>query len=372
MGKYEQRGVSRDKRFLRALLRNNPLSEIVRFDKAEVTLHSDTAGTKPVLSYLYWKEFGNLSAWEKIVQDVLTMNLDDLAIRGFTDNFLVSFIISRNSFHIPDEILEVLIKTMRRKIRELQDAGIHIEFSGGETADVPDSVRLLDIGASVVSWRTSEEEHRGNKEIQAGDYIVGVASFHEKNSGIGTNGITNARHELLSSYYKKFRETYEPVSDRLAYTGKFRMTDKYEGRYLGDWLTDPAVSYLFLLRKILPAFGRYIRKTVHCTGGGQTKVLQKIHKPVPVKIIKNNLFPFPPFYRLLGEETSLDLREIFGTFNGGHRLEFYVERSVAEELLQAISEAGFSGRIIGECVESEGKTELEIYYQGHKLTYLWN
>ncbi len=325
-------------------------------------MHADGAGTKSSLAYMYWKETGDLSVWKGIAQDALIMNIDDLICVGATDNIMLSSTIGRNKNLIPGEVLSAIINGTEELIEELKTFGVSIHSTGGETADVGDVVRTI-IVDSTVTARMKRKDVIDNATIQTGDVIVGLASFgqanYEKgyNGGMGSNGLTSARHDVFDNYLAtKYPESFDAaVPDELVYSGKVKLTDAVENSPLdaGKLVLSPTRTYAPIIKKILSQFtSNEIHGMVHCSGGAQTKVLHFVDN---VHVIKDNLFPIPPLFKLIQEQSKTDWKEMYQVFNCGHRMEIYVPESVAQEII-AISESfGVDAQIVGRVEANEGK-----------------
>ena len=329
-------------------------------------MHADGAGTKSSLAYMYWKETGDLSVWKGIAQDALIMNIDDLICVGATDTILLSSTIGRNKNLIPAEVLSAIINGTEEIIDELKNFGVNIHSTGGETADVGDVVRTI-IVDSTVTARMKRKDVIDNANIQVGDVIVGLASFgqanYEKsyNGGMGSNGLTSARHDVFDKYLAtKYPESFDAsVPDELVYSGKVKLTDKVENSPIdaGKLVLSPTRTYAPIIKKILSQFSsKEIHGMVHCSGGAQTKVLHFVND---VHVIKDNLFPIPPLFKLIQEQSKTDWKEMYQVFNCGHRMEIYVPENVAQEII-AISESfGVEAQIVGR-VEASDLKKLTI------------
>ena len=325
-------------------------------------MHADGAGTKSSLAYMYWKETGDLSVWKGIAQDALIMNIDDLICIGATDNILLSSTIGRNKNLIPAEVLSAIINGTEEIIDELKTFGVNIHSTGGETADVGDVVRTI-IVDSTVTARMKRKDVIDNANIQVGDVIVGLASFgqanYEKsyNGGMGSNGLTSARHDVFDKYLAtKYPESFDAsVPDELVYSGKVKLTDAVENSPIdaGKLVLSPTRTYAPIIKKILSQFSsKEIHGMVHCSGGAQTKVLHFVND---VHVIKDNLFPIPPLFKLIQEQSKTDWKEMYQVFNCGHRMEIYVPENVAQEII-AISESfGVEAQIVGRVEASDSK-----------------
>jgi phosphoribosylformylglycinamidine cyclo-ligase len=370
---YSQRGVSSGKEDVHFAIKQldkglyprafcKVLPDIVGNDIDYCNLmHADGAGTKSALAYLYWKETGDLSVWESLVQDAIVMNIDDLLCVGATGNFMVSNTIGRNKFLIPREVLSTILNGMESFFHSLREMGIQIFNTGGETADVGDVVKTL-ILDSTVFCRMKRNEVITNEKIGEGTVIIGLASAgqatyeKEYNSGIGSNGLTNARHEVLQPSYKSlFPETFDAqIPAELAYCGKHLLTDTVMDAPLnvGKMLLSPTRTYLPVVQEILAQHRNNIHGMIHCTGGGQTKCLKFVEN---LRIEKNNLFDIPPVFRLIQSANSgISLREMYQTLNMGHRLEIYTDAATAEAVISISEKYNIPAKIIGSCHAHEG------------------
>lgn len=325
-------------------------------------MHADGAGTKSSLAYMYWKETGDLSVWKGIAQDALIMNIDDLICVGATDNIMLSSTIGRNKNLIPGEVLSAIINGTEEIIEELKSFGVSIHSTGGETADVGDVVRTI-IVDSTVTARMKRKDVIDNANIRPGDVIVGLASFgqanYEKsyNGGMGSNGLTSARHDVFDNYLAtKYPESFDvAVPSELVYSGKVKLTDEVENSPIdaGKLVLSPTRTYAPIIKKILSQFSsKEIHGMVHCSGGAQTKVLHFVDN---VHVIKDNLFPIPPLFKLIQEQSKTDWKEMYQVFNCGHRMEIYVPESVAKEIISISESFGVEAQIVGRVEASEGK-----------------
>jgi phosphoribosylformylglycinamidine cyclo-ligase len=337
-------------------------------------MHADGAGTKSSLAYLYWKETGDLSVWKGIAQDALVMNTDDLLCVGATDNILLSSTIGRNKHLIPGEVVSAIIQGTNELCEELAQWGVHIYPTGGETADVGDLVRTI-IVDSTVTCRMKRSDVIDNARIQAGDVIVGLSSCgratyeKEYNGGMGSNGLTSARHDVFSNYLaKKYPESYDPnVPLDLVYSGKKRLTDRIEnlGVDAGKLVLSPTRTYAPVVKMILNELRAEIHGMVHVSGGAQTKVLHFVDQ---LKITKNNLFPVPPLFRLIQEQSGTDWQEMYKVFNMGHRMEIYLPEEFAGEVIAISQSFGIEAQIVG-FVEASEKKELVIEGENGRFEY---
>jgi phosphoribosylformylglycinamidine cyclo-ligase len=327
-----------------------------------LVMHADGAGTKSSLAYTYWKETGDLSVWKGIAQDALVMNLDDLLCVGVTNNILLSSTIGRNRNLIPGSVISAIIQGTEELIGELGNHGIGIKSTGGETADVGDLVRTI-IVDSTVTARIKRSQVIDNANIGAGDVIVGLASFGqasyetEYNSGMGSNGLTSARHDVFSKYLSEtYPESYDPaVPEDLVYTGRMTLEQAVDGIPLnaGKLVLSPTRTYAPIIRKVLEKYtSREIQGMVHCSGGAQTTILHFVDK---LHVIKDNLFPIPPLFRLIREESGTDWKEMYQVFNCGHRMELYVDENVASDIMGISEGFGVEARIIGRVEEHRDK-----------------
>ncbi|MCP4756925.1 MAG: phosphoribosylformylglycinamidine cyclo-ligase [Proteobacteria bacterium] len=341
-------------------------------------MHADGAGTKSSLAYLYWKETGDLSVFKGIAVDSLVMNLDDLACVGAVDRFLLSNTIGRNKFHVPGEVVQTIIEGFEEAIASLAQHGIHIDFCGGETADVGDLVRTL-IVDSTITTRMKKSRVIDLNAVQAGDKIVGFASFGQAewetayNSGIGSNGLTAARHDCFSKEYaRKYPESYSAdIPEKLVYCGAGKIETPLEGTplTLGQAVLSPTRTYAPLIKKLLQLFPEQIHGMVHCTGGGQTKCLkfgQGIH------YVKDDLFPEPPVFSYIRNTGGYGLKELFPVYNMGHRLEIFADDAgnVVAEMLAVAREFGIEARLVGYCEKSDySENRLTIKHDGETIHY---
>lgn len=326
-----------------------------------VVMHADGAGTKSALAYMYWKETGDISVWKGIAQDALIMNVDDLLCVGATDNILVSSTIGRNKNLITGEVLSALINGSEELLADLREMGIGIDSTGGETADVGDLVRTIIVDSTVVC-RMKREDVISNHNIKPGNVIVGLSSSgqatyeKEYNGGMGSNGLTSARHDVFHKYLaEKFPESFDPsVPDDLVYSGNYKLTDEVDGSPLdaGKLVLSPTRTYAPIIKKILDTHRADINGMVHCSGGAQTKVL---HFVDDVHIIKDNLFPIPPLFKAIHEESGTDWKEMYKVFNMGHRMELYVPEEIAQDIIKISASFNVDAQIIGRVEESDSK-----------------
>jgi len=331
-----------------------------------IIMHADGAGTKSSLAYMYWKETGDLSVWKGIAQDALIMNIDDLLCVGATDNILLSSTIGRNKNLIPSEVISAIINGTEELISELKTFGVTIHSTGGETADVGDVVRTI-IVDSTVTARMKRSDVVDNANIQGGDVIVGLSSFgqstYEKsyNGGMGSNGLTSARHDVFEKYLAaKYPESFDAaVPEDLIYSGQVKLTDAVENSPIdaGKLVLSPTRTYAPIIKKILDKYTpEDIHGMVHCSGGAQTKVL---HFVDDVHVIKDNLFPIPPLFKLIQEQSKTDWKEMYQVFNCGHRMELYVPESIAEDIIAISRSFNVEAQIVGR-VEASASKKLTI------------
>lgn len=322
-------------------------------------MHADGAGTKSSLAYLYWKETGDLSVWKGVAQDAVVMNIDDLLCVGATDNILLSSTIGRNKNLIPGEVISAIINGTQEFLDELNRLGVNIISTGGETADVGDLVRTV-IVDSTVTCRMPRSQVIDNANIKGGDVIVGLASFgkatyEEKyNGGMGSNGLTSARHDVFAKYLATaYPESYDhAVPEQLVYAGSKKLTDSIEGVDVdaGQLVLSPTRTYAPIIKRILDTMRSEIHGMVHCTGGAQTKVMHFVENK---HVIKDNLFPIPPLFKLIKEESATDWKEMYKVFNMGHRMEIYTAEENAQQIIHIAREFGVEARIIGHVEDAE-------------------
>lgn len=325
-------------------------------------MHADGAGTKSSLAYLYWKETGDMSVWKGIAQDALIMNIDDLLCVGAVDNIMLSSTIGRNKNLIPGEVISAIINGTEELIEELKSFGVTIHSTGGETADVGDLVRTL-IVDSTVTARMKRADVIDNANIKAGDVIVGLASFgqakyeKEYNGGMGSNGLTSARHDVFHKYLAaKYPESFDAsVPEELVYSGNVKLTDSVENAPIdaGKLVLSPTRTYAPVIKKILEKYtAAQIHGMVHCSGGAQTKILHFVEN---LHVIKDNLFPVPPLFKLIQEQSKTDWKEMYQVFNCGHRMELYVPAEIAEDIIAISQSFDIDARIVGRVEASETK-----------------
>ncbi len=376
--KYDSRGVSFDKKEVHDAIKNidkglfpNAFCKIIPDlitgdDDYCIVMHADGAGTKSSLAYAYWKETGNLDVWKGISQDSLIMNIDDLICVGGINNIVVSSTIGRNKKLIPGEVIKTIIEGNELVISKLNSFGINIKSSGGETADVGDLVKTIIVDSTVVC-RLKRDDVIDNSNINEGDVIVGLASFgkttyeDEYNSGIGSNGLTSARHDVFEKYLKiKYPETFDnSLSDDLIYSGSKKLTDKIAEINLdaGKLVLSPTRTYAPVVKEILSKTERKkIHGIIHCSGGAQTKVMNFVNNK---HVIKDNLFQIPPVFNLIQNESQTSWREMYQVFNMGHRLEIYTDHDTANEIINISKSFNLDAQIIGR-VENSDSNKLTI------------
>ena len=376
--KYDLRGVSATKDEVHAAIKGldkglypkafcKILPDIAGGDSDYVNLmHADTAGTKTSLAYLYWKETGDLSVWKGIAQDALVMNIDDMACVGCLDNILLSSTIGRNKNLISGDVIATLIQSAVSLAAQLKEHGVNLHLAGGETADVGDVVRTIDVGYTAFA-RMKKADLLVNK-IQAGNVIVGLASYGQAtyedtyNGGMGSNGLTSARHDILhKEYARKYPDSYDPnTPEEVVYLGSRKLTDEVvingTTTDIGKLILSPTRTYLPVIKEIFEQCRAGLTGMIHCTGGAQTKVLNFIDK---VHVIKDNLLPIPPLFQIIKEESGTDWRELYQVLNMGHRLEVYLQPKFAESVLEIANKFGIEAKIIGK-VEASNKGKVSI------------
>jgi phosphoribosylformylglycinamidine cyclo-ligase len=376
--RYSKRGVSADKKDVHNAIKNIDKGlfpkafckiipdSLTGSDEHCLIMHADGAGTKSSLAYLYWKETGDLSVWKGIAQDALIMNIDDLLCVGATENILISSTIGRNTTKIPGEVISAIIEGTEELVEELNDFGLGLKTTGGETADVGDLVRSI-IVDSTVTARMLRQNVIDNANILEGDVIVGLASSgqanyeNQYNGGMGSNGLTSARHDVFHhDLAKKYPESFDPaVPENLIYSGSKKLTDEVDqtGRNAGQLVLSPTRTYAPILKKVLEEYSpKDIHGMVHCSGGAQTKILHFIDH---MHIIKDNLFELPPLFKMIQEESNTDWKEMYKVFNMGHRMELYLPLAIAEEIIALSKSFGVDAQIIGR-VEASEKKKLTI------------
>lgn len=389
--RYNQRGVSASKEDVHNAIKNidkgifpqafcKIIPDILGNDENYCNImHADGAGTKSSLAYTYWKETGDISVWKGIAQDAIIMNLDDLICVGATDNILLSSTIGRNKNLIPGEVIAAIINGTEEILAELRELGISIYSTGGETADVGDLVRTI-IVDSTVTCRLKREEVISNHTIQPGDVIIGLASYgqasyeSEYNGGMGSNGLTSARHDVFEkSIANSYPESFDPaVPLDLVFSGGKKLTDlvaidEHSSVTAGKLVLSPTRTYAPVLKKILDQYRKDIHGLVHCSGGAQTKVLHFINNDIHV--IKDNLFPVPPLFKLIQEQSGTDWKEMYKVFNMGHRMEIYAPAAIAEDLIAISKSFNIDAQIIGRVEKGEQK---QVTLTSEKGTFVYN
>ncbi len=376
--RYAQRGVSASKEDVHNAIKNinkglfpKAFCKIVpdyltNDDEYCLIMHADGAGTKSSLAYMYWKETGDISVWKGIAQDALIMNIDDLICVGATDNILLSSTIGRNKNKIPGDVIAAIINGTEELIADLKNHGVTIHSTGGETADVGDLVRTI-IVDSTVTARIKRTDVIDNANIKAGDVIIGLSSFgqatYEKsyNGGVGSNGLTSARHDVFHKYLAaKYPESFDAeVPTDLVYAGNTKLTDSVENSPIdaGKLVLSPTRTYAPIIKEILSKFSSdVVHGMVHCSGGAQTKILHFIDE---LHIVKNNMFPIPPLFKLIQEQSKTDWKEMYQVFNCGHRMELYINPSIADEIIKISKSFNVDAQIIGR-VEASSTKKLTI------------
>lgn len=370
--KYNMRGVSASKEDVHNAIKNldkglfpsafcKIIPDYMGGDAAYCNImHADGAGTKSSLAYLYWKETGDLGVWKGIAIDAVVMNLDDLLCVGATDNILLSSTIGRNKRLIPGEVISAIIGGTESFLQQMRDLGVGIYLTGGETADVGDLVRTV-IVDSTVTARMRRDQVVDNKNIRPGNVIVGIASFGQAtyedayNGGMGSNGLTSARHDVLAKHYaRQFPESYDnALPGEVTYCGGKRLTDPTEipGVDVGHLVLSPTRTYAPVIRRVLDEYRPKIDGMIHCSGGAQTKVLHFVHD---LHVVKDNLFPTPPLFRLIQEQSNTSWREMYTVFNMGHRMEIYTDEETAKGIIDICRSFGMEARVVGRCEARQG------------------
>jgi phosphoribosylformylglycinamidine cyclo-ligase len=371
--RYNQRGVSASKEDVHNAIKNidkglypkafcKIVPDFLGNDPAYCNImHADGAGTKSSLAYIYWKETGDLTVWKGIAQDALIMNIDDLLCVGATDNILLSSTIGRNKNLIPGEVISAIINGTNELVDELAAMGVNIYPTGGETADVGDLVRTIIID-STVTCRMKRADVIDNANIRPGDVIVGLSSSgqatyeKEYNGGMGSNGLTSARHDVFANYLaEKYPESYNPdIPGDLAYSGSCKLTEKIAetGLDAGKLVLSPTRTYAPVIKKILADLRPFIHGMVHCSGGAQTKILHFVDQ---LRVVKNNLFPVPPLFQLIQQESKTDWKEMYKVFNMGHRMEIYLPAEQASQVIEISRSFNIEAQIVGYVEQSEQK-----------------
>lgn len=385
--RYAQRGVSASKEDVHNAIKNidkglypKAFCKIVEDHLGGdpnycTVMHADGAGTKSSLAYIYWKETGDISVWKGIAQDAIIMNTDDLICVGAVDNILLSSTIGRNKNLIPGEVIATIIEGTEEVLQMLRDNGMNIISTGGETADLGDLVRTIVVDSTVTA-RMKRSDVIDNKNIQAGDVIVAFESYGQAtyetsyNGGMGSNGLTSARHDMFDkSYATKYPETFDPtVPADLVYTGGYKVTDQIDGVPLdmGKLVLSPTRTYGPIMTAILKEYKGQIHGAVHCSGGAQTKVLHFVDN---VHVIKDNLFEIPPLFQAIHEQSGTDWKEMYKVFNMGHRLELYVPENIAQDLIAIGASFNIRGKIIGRV---EGADKAQVTVKSEKGEFVYN
>ena len=383
--RYGRRGVSASKEDVHNAIKNidkgifpNAFCKIIPDilggdDEYCNIMHADGAGTKSSLAYLYWKETGDMSVWKGIAQDAIVMNLDDLLCVGVYDNILLSSTIGRNKNLIPGEVIAALINGTEEFLSGMREFGINIHSTGGETADVGDLVRTV-IVDSTVSARIRRSQVIEN-DIRDGDVIVGLASSgqatyeKEYNGGMGSNGLTSARHDVFGKYLaKKYPESFDnSIPDDLVYSGSRSLTEESEvkGVTVGKLVLSPTRTYAPVIKKVLESHLHDIHGMIHCSGGAQTKVLNFVEK---IKVVKDNMFPVPPLFKLIQQESGTPWQEMYKVFNMGHRMELYVPERIATDIIKISKEFNIDAKIVGYCTKADKKS-LTIKSESGEYSY---
>jgi len=385
--RYQKRGVSASKEDVHNAIKNidkgifphafcKILPDVLGGDEDFCNImHADGAGTKSSLAYMYWKETGDLSVWKGIAQDALIMNIDDLLCVGATDKILVSSTIGRNKNLIPGEVIAAIINGTEELLEDLRKMGVEVYLTGGETADVGDLVRTI-IVDSTVTARMRRKDVIDNKNIQAGDVIVGLSSSgkasYEKdyNGGMGSNGLTSARHDVFGHYLAtKYPESFDSlVPDELVYSGNYKLTQKIEklGIDAGKLVLSPTRTYAPIVKSLLDKYRSQIHGMIHCSGGAQTKILHFVDN---LHIIKDNMFKIPPLFKIIQEESGTDWKEMYKVFNMGHRMEFYVPKSMADDIINMAKTFEVEAQIVGRVEKLEKGKKLSIQSEFGSFEY---
>ena len=384
--RYNLRGVSADKEDVHNAIKNidkglfpKAFCKIVpdyltNDDEYCLIMHADGAGTKSSLAYMYWKETNDLSVWKGIAQDALVMNLDDLLCVGADDNILLSSTIGRNKNNIPKEVISTIINGTEELINEYKKYGVNIISTGGETADVGDLVRTIIVDSTVIS-RMKRSDVIDNNNIEAGNVIIGLASYgqssyeNEYNGGMGSNGLTSARHDVFSNILaSKYPESFDSsIPNDLIYSGSKLLTEKYHDLNIniGKLVLSPTRTYAPIIKDILSKYRNKINGMVHCSGGAQTKILHFIDN---LHIIKDNMFDTPPLFKMIQKESSTDWKEMYKVFNMGHRMEIYVNEDIASEIINISKSYNVDAQIIGR-VEFSDEKKLSIMSKHGEFNY---
>lgn len=370
---YNQRGVSASKEDVYAAIKQldkglfpnafcKVLPDLLGNDENYCNIvHADGSGTKSALAYLYWKETGDINVWRGIAQDAIVMNTDDLLCAGAVNDFVFCSIINRNKLLIPAEVLSEIINGKQHFFDQMKELGINIYYGGGETADLGDVVRSITVDSTITCRMKRSAVIEAN--IQAGDVIVGLASYGQAtyetqyNSGIGSNGLTAARHDVLShAYYHTQPATYDPgLAEKLVYSGQLKVTDRFEDAPLnvGQLLLSPTRTYLPLMSKVIPSYQEKLHAIIHCSGGGQKKVLHYVKQPL--HIIKDQLLPVPHVFRMIQQQSNTPWSDMYQVFNMGHRLEIYTDANTAQHIIETALTFRIDAQIIGHVEKSESR-----------------
>jgi len=382
--RYNQRGVSADKEDVHSAIKNvdkglfpKAFCKIIPDylsgdDDYCLVMHADGAGTKSSLAYMYWKETGDISVWKGIAQDALVMNIDDLLCVGATNNIMLSSTIGRNKNYINKDVLSQIINGTEELLKEYRTYGVNVFSTGGETADVGDLVRTIIVDSTVVA-RLKKVDVINNANIKSGNVIVGLASFgqasyeNEYNAGMGSNGLTSARHDVFANVLaSKYPESYDPTIPKdLVYSGSKKLTDKILDIDVGKLVLSPTRTYAPVIKKVLDIYRNEIDGMIHCSGGAQTKVLHFIDN---LHVIKDNMFDVPPLFELIQSESNTDWKEMYKVFNMGHRMELYVDESIAEEIISISNSFNIDAKIIGR-VEDAAAKKLTIISDKGEFKY---
>ena len=385
--RYNQRGVSASKEDVHKAISNidkglypkafcKIVPDFLSNDPSScIVMHADGAGTKSSLAYMYWRETGDMSVWKGIAQDAIVMNLDDLLCVGANNNILLSSTIGRNKNLIPGEVISAIIQGTEEFCQQMRDNGVEIHLTGGETADVGDLVRTV-IVDSTVTARMQRSEVINNANIREGDVIIGLASYgkanyeQEYNSGMGSNGLTSARHDVFSKYLaEKYPESFDQSIDKsLVYSGSYKLTDTIEGIGLtaGKMVLSPTRTYAPIVKEVLANYRPVIHGMVHCSGGAQTKVMHFVDQ---LFVLKDNLFPVPPLFNIIQQESGTPWQEMYKVFNMGHRFEIYVFPEYADDIIAIAKEFGVDAQIIGSCHKRENGNKLIVKSEKGEFVY---
>lgn len=385
--RYSQRGVSASKEDVHAAISNldkglfpkafcKVVPDVIAGSENHcVVMHADGAGTKSSLAYMYWRETGDLSVWKGIAQDAIVMNIDDLLCVGVTNNILLSSTIGRNKNLIPGEVIAEIIKGTEELCQQMRELGVGIHLTGGETADLGDLVRTV-IVDSTVTARLPRAEVIDNSNIRDGDVIIGLCSYgqakyeNEYNGGMGSNGLTSARHDVFHKYLaEKYPESYDhQIDENLVYSGSYKLTDIIDevGVTAGKLVLSPTRTYAPIVKEVLANYRPVIHGMVHCSGGAQTKVMNFVDS---LMVVKDNLFPIPPLFRIIQKESNTPWQEMYKVFNMGHRFEIYVFPEYADDIINIAREFGVDARIVGSCHKRDKGNKLIIKSEAGEYSY---